>query len=71
MSTLTCGRCGVTELQIFIAGILSDPPGWSELSLTGKPITNTRLCRSCTALVRSVLGEVHVIVGCECVGERV
>lgn len=58
MTTLICGRCSDTELQIFVSGVLTDPPGWSVVTLSGLPIVNRRLCRSCTPLARAALAKV-------------
>jgi ribosomal protein S27AE len=58
MATLTCGRCRRSDLQVFVSGLLTDPPGWSEVTVTGKPVINRRLCPACSSTVRKIVSAV-------------
>lgn len=54
-----CGRTGCSnfDMPVRVNGLLTDPPGWSCVTVTGRPITNTTLCPPCTAAVRGLLAS--------------
>lgn len=57
MNIRVCGRCGTTAHAIKVGKVTTEPEGWTELSLTGKPVRNVRLCPGCTSrVVRLVWG---------------
>lgn len=51
MNIRVCGRCGTTAHAIKTGKVTTEPEGWTELSLTGKPVRNARLCPGCTSRV--------------------
>lgn len=53
---LTCAACPVTAEAVRVNGIWSDPAGWSNVSISGTPITCRVLCPGCTAEVRRLIG---------------
>lgn len=55
MSALMCSRCPATAMPTHVNGLLADPPGWSCVTLTGRPIVNRTLCPGCTEDVRALL----------------
>jgi hypothetical protein len=52
-----CSRPGCTThaLPERVNGVWADPPGWSNVTITGQPIINHLLCPSCTDEVRALL----------------
>jgi hypothetical protein len=52
-----CGRsgCHVTDMPVRVNGLLTDPPGWTCVTVTGRPIVNRLLCPACTREVRELL----------------
>jgi hypothetical protein len=62
MATLWCGRCAVSDLQVFANGILTDPDGWSHVTISSRPMTNRRLCPSCTNVIRRALAGAPLAV---------
>lgn len=57
MTALTCGRpgCRNTAAPVRVNGLLTDPPGWSGITITGQPITHRLLCPPCTGEARALL----------------
>jgi hypothetical protein len=55
MSALMCGRCPEAAMPVRVQGLLTDPPGWSHLGLTGLPMLHRTLCPTCTTAVRALL----------------
>jgi hypothetical protein len=64
MSTLTCGRtgCTATAEPARVNGLFTDPPGWSNVTVTGLPIVHKRLCAACTIAVRVLLHTSPTVV---------
>lgn len=52
---LVCNRCRTVADLVLVNGILSEPPGWEGLALTGKPMLHMRLCPDCVRDVRELL----------------
>jgi hypothetical protein len=51
----TCNRCGTTARQVPIGVLVSEPQGWTNLTISGLPVTNMRLCPPCTRDVRMLV----------------
>lgn len=58
MSALMCSRpgCATHAMPKPVNGVWTDPPGWSNVTITGQPIVNRLLCPSCSSEVRELLG---------------
>jgi hypothetical protein len=57
MSALMCSRpgCPTNAMPVRVDGVWTDPPGWTNATVTGRPIRNLLLCPSCATEVRAVL----------------
>ena len=55
MTGRACYRCGATSTPATVNGILVDAPGWSTVTVTGLPITNSLVCDGCATAVRRLL----------------
>lgn len=42
-------------MPVRVEGVLTDPPGWTNVTVTGRPIVNRLLCPSCAQDLRDLL----------------
>jgi hypothetical protein len=62
VSGLICGRCPASGMPTRVQGMNVDPPGWSNVTITGRPIVNRLLCPACTNDVRALLHTSPAVV---------
>lgn len=55
LATRTCGRCGATADQVQIGLLVSEPAGWTYVTVGGLPECHKRLCPACARGVRELL----------------
>lgn len=56
-----CGLCVAVSQPQMVMGLLTDPPGWETLQLTGAPIVTKRVCPVCAGRIRR---DFRVAVSC-------
>jgi len=49
-------------MPALVNGLLTDPPGWTNVSVTGRPVRNLLLCPACATEIRGVLAAAPGVV---------
>lgn len=57
MTVVTCRRCKKTAAAVMFRKQLTQPTGWSGVTITGYPINNLMLCPECAQAVRDFIED--------------
>ncbi|MCW2496328.1 hypothetical protein [Jatrophihabitans sp.] len=55
LQTVGCSRCETTAERPKVNGLITDPAGWSVVTVTSRPLVNRTLCPDCTEDVQMLL----------------
>jgi ribosomal protein S27AE len=70
LQTRTCTRCGRTAEQVKVGLLVSEPRGWTWVTVGGLPMCNKTVCPRCATDVRAFLAMAPDMLAAQVDSER-